>query len=224
MTVRAERLAQPVDVAVQCEPGPERDELVRSLAACPLLRVRPRPALNAVHSGRSGPAAGRPAVVVLRSAMPSRDVPARVAAGETAPIMVVSPAAEEGEIVRTLQTGATSYLLDGQFTAAEVPAAALGTAAGRSHLSPSVLAAVVRRLRVPEHPAVTPGLAGSLSRRERQIMELVAEGHSTAAIARREYIAEKTVRNHLNNIYAKLGVRSRAEAILIWLGHGRPSG
>jgi DNA-binding NarL/FixJ family response regulator len=224
MTVRAGQLALPVDVAVLCEPGPEREELVRSLAACPLLRVRTRPA---VHTRRSGPDAGpapRPAVVVLRSAVPSRDVPARVAAGETAPIMVVSPAAEDGEIVRTLQTGATSYLVDGQFTGAEVPAAALGTAAGRSHLSPSVLAAVVRRLRVPEHPAVTPGLAGSLSRRERQIMELVAEGHPNAAIARREYIAEKTVRNHLNNIYAKLGVRSRAEAILIWLGHGRPPG
>ena len=221
MTVSAGPLALPVDVVVLCEPGPEREELVRSLAVCPLLRVRTRPALTAVRAGRDDPRPG-PAVVVLRSAAPSRDVPAHLASGETAPILVISPAAEDREIVRTLQSGATSYLLDGQFTAAEVPAAALGTAAGRSHLSPSVLAAVVRRLRHPDHPAVTPGLAGSLSRRERQIMELVAEGHPNSTIAGREFIAEKTVRNHLNNIYAKLGVRSRSEAILVWLGHGRP--
>jgi DNA-binding NarL/FixJ family response regulator len=225
MTVSAGHLALPVDVAVGCEPGPRREELVRMLAACPLLRVRARPVVHALHAvptGRPGRDGPHPAVLVLRSAVPSRDVPAQVAAGETAPILVVSPVAEDGEIVRTLQSGATSYLVEGEFTAAEVPAAALGTAAGRSHLSPSVLAAVVRRLRHPEHPAVTPGLAGSLSRRERQIMELVAEGHPNSHIARREFIAEKTVRNHLNNIYAKLGVRSRAEAILVWLGHGRP--
>lgn len=225
MTVSAGPLALPVDVLVLCEPGPEREELVRALAVCPLLRVRTRPvrtAVRAVPPLTPGREAARPAVVVLRSAVPSRDVPAQLAAGETAPILVISPAAEDREIVRTLQTGATSYLLDGQFTAAEVPAAALGTAAGRSHLSPSVLAAVVRRLRHPDHPAVTPGLAGSLSRRERQVMELVAEGHPNSYIAGREFIAEKTVRNHLNNIYAKLGVRSRSEAILVWLGHGRP--
>lgn len=222
MTVSAGQLAHPVDVAVLCEPGPEREELVRSLAVCPLLRVRARPAVHTGRSGRDVPRPSRSAVVVLRSAMPSRDVPAQLAAGETAPILVVSPAAEEREIVRTLQAGATSYLVDGQFTGAEVRAAALGTAAGRSHLSPSVLTAVVRRLRQPDHPAVTPGLAAGLSRRERQVMELVAEGHPNSYIARREFIAEKTVRNHLNNIYAKLGVRSRAQAILVWLGHGRP--
>jgi DNA-binding NarL/FixJ family response regulator len=218
----------PVDVAVVCEPGPDRDELVRSLTVCSLLRVRIG-AGPAVHTGRSTkdawpPPRPRPAVVVLRSARPARDVAAQVAAGETAPILVVSPVSAQDEIVRALQAGATSYLVEGQFDGAEVLAAALGTAAGRSHLSPSVLAAVVRRLQDPGRPAAPPELARTLSRRERQIMELVAAGHSNAAIAGREFIAEKTVRNHLNNIYAKLGVRSRAEAVLVWLGHGRPPG
>jgi DNA-binding CsgD family transcriptional regulator len=53
-------------------------------------------------------------------------------------------------------------------------------------------------------------------------MDLVAEGHPNSFIARREYIVEKTVRNHLNSIYAKLGVRSRSGAILVWWGRPRP--
>ena len=181
----------------------------------------PSPAPTAWRSGRHRPA--RPGLVVLRSATPAPDVRAHVSAGESAPILVVSAESEQGEIVRALQAGATSYLVDGQFSGTEVLAAALGTAAGRSHLSPSVLAAVVHRLQHPDRSSVPAELAGSLSRRERQIMELVAEGHPNSSIARREFIAEKTVRNHLNNIYAKLGVRSRAEAILVWLGRARPS-
>ena len=83
---------------------------------------------------------------------------------------------------------------------------------------------MVRRLQHPDRLGVPSALAAALSRRERQIMELVAEGHPNSHIARREFIAEKTVRNHLNSIYAKLGVRSRAEAILVWLGRTRPAG
>lgn len=205
----------PVDVTVLGEPGPDRDELVRALVACSRLRVRT--GVGGRPAGRTG-RDRRSAVVVLRSARPARDVPAQLAAGETAPILVVSPVSEEAEVVRALRAGATSYLVDGQFGRTEVPAAAIGTAAGRSHLSPSVLVAVVRGLQQAGRGTPPPEVARSLSRRERQVMELVAAGHSNAAIAGREFIAEKTVRNHLNNIYAKLGVRSRAEAILVWLG------
>lgn len=234
----AEQLAYPLDVTVLSEPGRRRDELVQALTSCSLLRVRvaagtraglpaaasrppARPGPGWQNAGRQRPV--RSAVVVLRSAYPARDVRALVAAGGTAPVLVVSAESEEAEVVRTLQAGATSYLVEGHFSGPEALSAALGTAAGRSHLSPSVLAAVVRRLQHADAATVPAELAESLSRRERQIMELVAEGHPNAYIARREFIAEKTVRNHLNNIYAKLGVRSRAEAILVWLGRARPA-
>lgn len=240
-----EELAFPMDVTVVSEPGRPRDHLVQALTTCSLLRVRVAVSLPTGGGGRAvlvpsaGPYGSDPAgvvrrgpwrpeparsrVVVLRSASPARDVRAQVEAGESAPILVVSPESEEGEVVRTLQAGATSYLVDGQFSGTEILAAALGTAAGRSHLSPTVLAAVVRRLQHPDRTTVPTELASTLSRRERQIMDLVAEGHPNSAIARREFIAEKTVRNHLNNIYAKLGVRSRSEAILVWLGRSRPA-
>lgn len=62
-----------------------------------------------------------------------------------------------------------------------------------------------------EHPA--PGEAG-LSRREREVMHLLCTGLGNAEIGRRLFISEKTVRNHLSNLYRKLGVANRAQAIV----------
>jgi DNA-binding CsgD family transcriptional regulator len=55
-----------------------------------------------------------------------------------------------------------------------------------------------------------------LSLREAEIMSLIAEGHSNGEIAARLVLAEKTVKNHVNRIYAKLGADSRAAAIVRW--------
>jgi DNA-binding NarL/FixJ family response regulator len=55
-----------------------------------------------------------------------------------------------------------------------------------------------------------------LSSREAEIMSLIAEGHSNGEIAAQLVLAEKTVKNHVNRIYAKLGAGSRAAAIVRW--------
>ena len=55
-----------------------------------------------------------------------------------------------------------------------------------------------------------------LSLREAEIMSLIAEGHSNREIAAQLVLAEKTVKNHVNRIYAKLGAQSRAAAITQW--------
>ena len=57
-----------------------------------------------------------------------------------------------------------------------------------------------------------------LSLREAEIMSLIAAGHSNGQIAARLVLAEKTVKNHVNRIYAKLGAESRAAAIASWSG------
>jgi ATP/maltotriose-dependent transcriptional regulator MalT len=62
--------------------------------------------------------------------------------------------------------------------------------------------------------------APSLSSREREIMTLIAAGHSNGEIAAALTVAEKTVKNHVNRIYAKLGVGSRRAAIAYWQGTG----
>ncbi|WP_436839430.1 helix-turn-helix domain-containing protein [Microbispora hainanensis] len=57
-----------------------------------------------------------------------------------------------------------------------------------------------------------------LSKREAEVMELIATGHSNGEIARLLFLSEKTVKNHVNRIYAKLGVDSRMTAICRWRG------
>ncbi|MFC0863262.1 LuxR C-terminal-related transcriptional regulator [Sphaerimonospora cavernae] len=60
-----------------------------------------------------------------------------------------------------------------------------------------------------------------LSKREAEVMELIATGHSNGEIAQRLFLSEKTVKNHVNRIYGKLGVESRDTAIGRWLGATR---
>ncbi|MFC4060516.1 LuxR C-terminal-related transcriptional regulator [Planomonospora corallina] len=55
-----------------------------------------------------------------------------------------------------------------------------------------------------------------LSRRETEVMDLIADGHSNGQIARHLFLSEKTVKNHVNRIYTKLGVSSRVTAIGLW--------
>jgi len=70
-------------------------------------------------------------------------------------------------------------------------------------------------------PSVTRPLG--LSLREAEIMSLIAAGHSNGEIAARLVLAEKTVKNHVNRIYAKLGAQSRAAAISRWDDARTPS-
>jgi DNA-binding CsgD family transcriptional regulator len=58
----------------------------------------------------------------------------------------------------------------------------------------------------------------SLSAREREVMSLIAGGHTNGEIAAHLFLAEKTVKNHVRRIYSKLGVASRPAAIAHWLG------
>ncbi|MEU4829559.1 helix-turn-helix transcriptional regulator [Streptosporangium sp. NPDC023615] len=72
-------------------------------------------------------------------------------------------------------------------------------------------------MRVDDAPfdAGTSVTAG-LSRRETEVMELIATGRSNGQIAQHLFLSEKTVKNHVNRIYAKLGADSRGTAIDLW--------
>jgi DNA-binding NarL/FixJ family response regulator len=66
----------------------------------------------------------------------------------------------------------------------------------------------------------TPATSALLSPREREILRLVASGMTNCEIASALFIAPGTVRKHLDNTYAKLGVRSRAQAVAVTTDHG----
>jgi DNA-binding NarL/FixJ family response regulator len=100
----------------------------------------------------------------------------------------------------------------------DVLATAVVTAAsGRAVLSDALADAALAALRnAPD--AVDAASTWPLTPREVQVMQLVAMGHRNDTIASELACAPKTVRNHLNHVYAKLGVHHRAAALSVWLG------
>jgi len=101
------------------------------------------------------------------------------------------------------------------------PPAALGiairqVARAEQYLSPSLVTAILQKRQ--EKSSLTESqksIIGSLTDREREILELLAQGLSNKTIAARLYLSVRTVEGHLANIYSQLGVHSRTEAMLV---------
>ncbi len=97
-------------------------------------------------------------------------------------------------------------------------------ACGKSWLSPSVASQVIHRV-VKQQAKTTQDslsvhLLDNFTRREHEILCLLAEGLDNSSIAQRLTITKRTVQNHICNIYGKLGVRTRTEAMLYAIQHG----
>src|SRR3712207_351289 len=86
-------------------------------------------------------------------------------------------------------------------------------------LSPAVTPTVFAALRQAPSPDDAPG-RDPLTEREREVMNLLARGLSNREISDELVITHKTVKNHLSRIYDKLDVRTRGEAVAMWLGTG----
>lgn len=144
--------------------------------------------------------------------------------------LAIASRTDEQDMMLALTHGAGGYFTESEwipFPGADLPGVVAAVAAGASCLgsaATSVLATVVR--------GTVPRAAGGgrqtgrdlvaaalLTPRERQVMDLISTGLSTAETAAAMSIQVRTVRNNLANIYPKLGVHLRSEAVLVWLGH-----
>ncbi|TCR21134.1 response regulator transcription factor [Streptomyces sp. BK205] len=155
-------------------------------------------------------------VVVLRCDEPL-DALAELG-GAGAPVIVVSPHRDTETVVEVFRRGA-GYLVEGDHCTCMLSSAVVGATVGHTYLSPSACAAVrdgVRR--APEQGDSADGLRALLSPREREVMELLSTGLGAQEIALRLSLSEKTIRNNLSNIYAKLHARGSTDAVLRWLG------
>ncbi len=124
--------------------------------------------------------------------------------GITARVLVLTTYDTDSDVLPAIEAGATGYLLkDAPRT--ELLRAVRAAARGEAVLSPGVTARLMSRFR-------TPG-AGPLSQRELEVLELAAAGTTNREAAARLFITEATVKSHLLNIYAKLGVGDRAAAV-----------
>jgi DNA-binding NarL/FixJ family response regulator len=120
-------------------------------------------------------------------------------------IVVLSSFSETERVHAALQAGATGYLLKNS-DPAEISAAIRSAQRDQVHLDPAVGRVLARSMRIA-HGVV-------LSTREREVLVLVARGHSNQEIADELFISERTARTHVSHIISKLGLSSRIQAAL----------
>ena len=156
-------------------------------------------------------------VVLLDLGVPGGGVEACALLRATRPdvrVVVLTDADDDAELAGAVRAGARGYLLK-DTTPEELVEAVRAVASGSSLLSPAMasrlldeFAVLVRRSEAPAEGT------GALSRRELEVLTLVAQGLNNRAIAEALFISENTVKNHIRNIHEKLQVHSRMEAVV----------
>jgi DNA-binding NarL/FixJ family response regulator len=134
----------------------------------------------------------------------------RAAAPDVA-VLMMTMYDDDATVFTAMRAGARGYLLKGAGQE-EIQSAVLAVAAGQAVFGPSVAARMLGLLGGPAPVADVP--FPTLTDREREILDLLAAGRRTAAIAEAIFLSPKTVSNHLTAIFAKLEVADRAQAIV----------
>ncbi|MGI5457462.1 response regulator [Streptomyces sp. CA-249302] len=188
----------------------------------------------------------RPDVVLLDVRMPGVDgISALPHLVPLAPVVMLTYSRESEIVQEALRRGAGGYLVHGEFTADQLVSAVRDIKEGRAHFTSTAADALLAQLRETSATAhnenlTTPlseaifakGLSrlqpdvgqfsrksnSQLSAREAEIMDLIASGMNNQQIAATCFISEKTVKNHINRIFAKLHSTTRSEATAKWLG------
>jgi DNA-binding NarL/FixJ family response regulator len=203
-----------------------RDALVSALGTARDVEV-----VAAVGTGRAAvaEAAGTsPDVVVMDLTMPDGGglgaIAEILAAGSGARVLVLTSADDDRNVYAALRAGAHGYLLK-TASADDVLAAVLALSHGDGMFSGTVVERIVRHVATGGRAGVA-GAFPQLTARERDVLELMAQGHSNTYIADVHVLSLKTVRNHVSTVMGKLGVSSRAEAVArardAGLGRPRP--
>jgi two-component system nitrate/nitrite response regulator NarL len=160
----------------------------------------------------------RPDLVVMDLSMPGMSgVEATRAITQRFPwvaVLVVTVSVGEGEVLEALEAGAAGYLLKDS-EPEEIIRAIEAAMTGDTPLSPRVAGLVVQRARMAPGAGPAPALADELTKRECEVLRLLAEGLDNRQIAEALFLSPTTVKRHVSSIVAKLGVSNRVQAA-IW--------
>ncbi|MFE7974212.1 response regulator [Streptomyces shenzhenensis] len=139
-------------------------------------------------------------------------------------VVVLTTFADDESLFPALRAGARGYLTK-DAGGDEIVRAVESVLSGDAGLSPSVQRRLLERLSEPEQQLVRAEAPDGLTVRETEVLVLIAEGLSNQEIARRLHVSTATVKTHINNLFAKTGVKDRAQAVRYAYGKGlvRPS-
>lgn len=165
-----------------------------------------------------------PDVVLMDARMPVVDgVAATVAVRRLAdppPVLMLTTFEDEEILAAALRAGASGFLLKG-VPAEDLQRAVRAVAAGGAWLDPAVTGHVLTTYRAaPGVAPVSDAALDVLTAREREVLTLVGRGATNQEIARTLVLGEGTVKTHIGHLFAKLGLRDRATAVVFAFDHG----
>ena len=141
-----------------------------------------------------------------RLARPGTDNPAKV--------LILTTFDLDEYVYEALRAGASGFLLK-DVRREELVAAVRIVAGGDALLAPSITKRLIGEFARRPRPPATPSRLEALTAREREILGLMARGSSNAEIAAELVISEQTVKTHVGNVLAKLGLRDRIHAVIL---------
>lgn len=199
-------LEEDMEVVAECSDGEEVTAVCRELQPDVVLMDINMPNVNGVE-----------ATQCLRDSCPSTRV------------IVLSIHDDEAYVFETLRLGASGYLLK-DMEAEDLIEAVRMVASGNAYIHPKVTGKLIeefRRLSEQEgvlddlHSAnMNEGWRGLLTRREMEVLKLMAEGRSNRAIGEYLFISEKTVKNHVSSVLQKMNVQDRTQAVITAIKSG----
>jgi NarL family two-component system response regulator LiaR len=167
-------------------------------------------------------AALAPDVILMDLVMPKLDgIGAMLAVREQTPsshVIVLTSFLDDERLMPALRAGACGYLLK-DVEPTDLARAVRSACAGEALIDPTVAGRLLRSLSAPG-AGPGGGAGANLTRREREVLELIAVGRSNKRIARELGISEKTVKTHVGHVLAKLGVADRTQAALLAVQRG----
>jgi two-component system, NarL family, response regulator DegU len=231
MTVPSPTLppGHPADTAAASGPSGDGDSAVRLLLADDHRMLREGLRRSMTEQGFSvvGEAADgaqavdlarrlRPDVVLMDVTMPELDgVGATREIRSQLPdvrVVMLTMHADEDVLASAIRAGASGYLVKDCSTR-EIADAVRMAASGDTVISPNLAASMLDEVRRLDEPATSDDQR-VVTRREEEVLQLIADGCSTPEVAEQLYISHKTVKNHLASIYQKLDARDRTQAVL----------
>jgi DNA-binding NarL/FixJ family response regulator len=169
-----------------------------------------------------------PQIVLMDLRMPRMDgIEATRVLRESHPevrVIALTTFADDESVLGALRAGARGYITK-DASAEDIRSAIMTVAGGEAALDPSVQHHVVAALagkdgQQPEATTIDSELPDGLTPREAEVLGLIADGLSNAEIAERLVVSPTTVKSHINHLFAKAGIRDRAQAVRYAYRHG----